>query len=71
MPTKRWFSFLQLQRFSSMVLLAIVDANHKFIAISSFMGRPTTDGIAKREKLKEYFNGDGAVHPQQNIFYSN
>lgn len=37
------------------------------IAISNAIGRPTSEGAAVREKFKDYFNGEGAVHWQQNM----
>lgn len=39
------------------------------ITISNAIGRPTIEGSAIREKFKEYFNGVGAVHWQQNMIH--
>lgn len=38
------------------------------IRLTNTMGRPTSEGTAIREKLKDYFNGIGAVPWQQNMF---
>ena len=58
MPTKFPFTLLQLQRFFSIVLMALVDADHHFIYIDVGNYRSNVDsGIFKNSSLGEAFTG--------------
>lgn len=43
----------------------IIMPTQNLIPLANAIGRPTIEGAAIREKFKEYFNGAGAVHWQQ------
>lgn len=47
----------------------IILPSHNLIALSNTIGRPSAEGTIIRDKLKDYFNGIGAVHWQQNMIH--
>lgn len=45
----------------------IILPSDNLIPLSNAIGRPTIEGVSIREKFKDYFNGVGAVHWQQEM----
>lgn len=55
------------RRFGAVAGIPMPRRNMRPLAVS--LGRPNAEGSAVREHLKNYFNGVGAVHWQENMFY--